>query len=114
MGLHAAEIDQLANRSVNAFPLTRVERVRDPWKICLVNIEKVFDRDGWRCKNCRVRSPRYLRGTSDLRAPELDHIIPLALGGDHDYDNVQLLCRKCNGAKGKLEESDDLFSKEVQ
>jgi hypothetical protein len=33
-------------------------------------------------------------------APELDHIIPLASGGAHVWDNVQCTCRKCNGEKG--------------
>ena len=30
----------------------------------------------------------------------LDHILPLALGGRHDDDNLQLLCGTCNMRKG--------------
>lgn len=30
---------------------------------------------------------------------EVDHIIPLARGGDHHPDNFALSCRKCNGSK---------------
>jgi len=60
----------------------------------------VFDRDGWRCKLCGVSTPKRLRGTYDDRAPELDHILPISLGGSHTLDNVQCACRKCNGAKG--------------
>ncbi len=31
----------------------------------------------------------------------LDHIIPLAHGGDNGLDNLQFLCRRCNSKKGK-------------
>jgi 5-methylcytosine-specific restriction endonuclease McrA len=62
---------------------------------------KVFERDGWRCRECRCSSPRSLRGTNDPRAPELDHIVSVADGGEHSYRNTQLLCRRCNGAKGR-------------
>jgi hypothetical protein len=65
-----------------------------------VNPISVFDRDGWRCKLCGVKTPKELRGTIDQRAPELDHIVPLSKGGAHSYENTQCLCRKCNGAKG--------------
>lgn len=61
---------------------------------------KVFDRDGWRCQICFRKTPRSKRGTIDDRAPELDHIVPLAKGGDHSYDNTQCACRRCNGLKG--------------
>jgi 5-methylcytosine-specific restriction endonuclease McrA len=66
----------------------------------VVNPTKVFDRDGWRCCQCRVKTPRKARGTYLDHAPELDHIIPLSVGGEHSYRNTQCLCRKCNGAKG--------------
>ena len=42
-----------------------------------------------------------LKGTTDPRAPEVDHIIALALRiKGHTWDNVQTLCRECNGNKG--------------
>lgn len=61
---------------------------------------RVFDRDGWRCRLCGKATPKELRGTNEQRAPELDHIMPLSLGGDHSYANTQLACRACNLAKG--------------
>jgi predicted RNA-binding Zn-ribbon protein involved in translation (DUF1610 family) len=60
---------------------------------------KVFIRDGWRCQLCNRSTPRRVMGRMVSNAPELDHIVPWAKGGAHIYDNVQCLCRKCNGAK---------------
>lgn len=65
----------------------RVERV-DPISIC--------ERDHWHCYLCGVHTPRELRGTYDDRAPEVDHVVPLAAGGAHSVDNLRCACRKCN------------------
>lgn len=61
---------------------------------------KVFERDGWRCGICGKLTLRTQRGKMHPRAPELDHIVTLADGGDHTYANTQCACRKCNGLKG--------------
>ena len=50
----------------------------------------IYDRDGWRCRNCGRR-------TRDL---EIDHIIPIAKGGKTTMSNLQTLCHKCNKKKG--------------
>jgi 5-methylcytosine-specific restriction endonuclease McrA len=49
----------------------------------------VMDRDGGKCRKCG----------SNIRL-ELDHIVPIAKGGKSERENLQLLCRKCNGEKG--------------
>jgi predicted nucleic acid-binding Zn ribbon protein len=49
----------------------------------------VFDRDGWRCQICGVSTPRSRRGTRHHNAPELDHIVPLKMGGEHSMANTQ-------------------------
>lgn len=49
----------------------------------------VWQRDGGKCVECGAKE--YL---------ELDHIIPHSEGGANTVNNVQLLCRKCNLAKG--------------
>jgi len=64
-----------------------------------VNPMRVFERDGWRCKLCGIRTPRSKRGTQADDAPELDHIIPLSRNGEHSYRNTQCTCRKCNAEK---------------
>lgn len=64
------------------------------------NVLKVFERDKWTCQLCGIKTPKKLKGSIDPRAPELDHILALALGGGHVIENCQCSCRKCNNEKG--------------
>ena len=59
----------------------------------------VLRRDGWLCYICGTDTPKHKRGTCDDDAPEVDHVIPLAAGGEHSMANCRCACRKCNGAK---------------
>lgn len=61
---------------------------------------EVLRRDRWRCKLCGRKTPERKRGSYDDDAPELDHIVPVALGGKHTRANTQCACRACNSAKG--------------
>lgn len=61
---------------------------------------EVLVRDGWRCHLCGIDTPRELRGTCDPRAPELDHVVPLSVGGAHTRENTACACRSCNISKG--------------
>jgi 5-methylcytosine-specific restriction endonuclease McrA len=61
---------------------------------------KVLERDGWKCQICMRPTPKSLRGTYKDNAPELDHIVPLARGGRHEWSNLQCACRACNSKKG--------------
>lgn len=49
--------------------------------------KKILERDG-ACNICQAKT--------DL---SIDHIIPRSLGGSHDEENLQVLCRKCNSSK---------------
>jgi 5-methylcytosine-specific restriction endonuclease McrA len=49
----------------------------------------VFERDGKVCKYCGAKK--------DLT---LDHIKPVAAGGENVLSNLQVLCRSCNSRKG--------------
>jgi len=53
--------------------------------------QRVWQTYGGKCAEC---------GATDYL--EYDHIIPHARGGSNDEKNVQLLCRRCNGAKSDL------------
>jgi predicted nucleic acid-binding Zn ribbon protein len=60
---------------------------------------EIFERDKWVCRLCGQPTVKSKRGTLDPRAPELDHIIPLSVGGLHVRTNVQCACHACNMKK---------------
>lgn len=66
---------------------------------------KVFRQSNYVCYLCGENTNPELRGTIELNAPELDHVIPLAAGGHHVISNVRCACRKCN-----IDKSDKLIT----
>lgn len=65
---------------------------------------KVIKRDHGICQICgKVCNEHDLRwGTLGPDFPTIDHIIPLAKGGSHTWDNVQCACAICNSDKRDL------------
>lgn len=57
--------------------------------------KEVFIRDGYRCQLCKRKTRPDYHFNHPLY-PNLDHIIPLARGGEHAMTNLQCLCRECN------------------
>lgn len=53
----------------------------------------IFGRDGNKCKRC---------GCQDNLT--IDHILPVASGGDESLNNLQTLCKSCNSKKGSQTE----------
>lgn len=45
------------------------------------------------CPDCKKRY-------NQRRTRSLDHVIPIAAGGAHTIDNLRVICRPCNSAKG--------------
>lgn len=60
---------------------------------------KIADRDGWCCGLCGGHIPRVVRHGHPLYLT-IDHIIPLAKGGEHSPSNVQAAHATCNYSKG--------------
>ena len=60
---------------------------------------EVFKRDKFTCQYCGRMAPDVI--------VEIDHINPVANGGDNDIMNLVTSCRDCNRGKGKTELSDD-------
>lgn len=66
-----------------------------------VKRDAVLKRDNYICQICGIKCDPNDRGWGSYGAtyPTLDHIIPLANGGTHTWDNVQCACGLCNSRK---------------
>jgi hypothetical protein len=56
------------------------------------NRQKVFERDGYRCRYCGKQLTRF--------SATLDHIQPAAEGGDNSFENLVTPCLHCNSKRG--------------
>lgn len=65
-------------------------------------LAEIAERDGWRCHICRGAVPKRLlgRGGYHPKGPSIDHLVPLAMGGDDVRANVALAHHRCNSLKG--------------
>ena len=61
--------------------------------------ETIGDRDGWKCQICNDPIDRTLH-FPDPQSFSVDHVIPIARGGLHAYDNCQATHLMCNLRKG--------------
>ena len=97
------------NRSCNKRgEITRRLRI-DGNTIENVSLEDLYKRDAGICHICggQCRYDDYTVVGDVFIAgnyyPSIDHIIPLAKGGEHSYDNVRLAHRICNARRGTKE-----------
>jgi 5-methylcytosine-specific restriction endonuclease McrA len=72
------------------------------------NREEVFERDGYVCQLCGKKTRADFKSQYHPLYPNLDHIVPLSLGGSHTKENTQCLCYKCNMEKGNIGTGDQL------
>ena len=64
-----------------------------------IDIYKLIERDGKQCYlcgdavsfDCHYNDPKY---------PTIEHVLAIANGGTHSWDNVKVACRDCNNHKG--------------
>ena len=69
------------------------QRLRKPWdgSVTAESVAAILEAQGGRCAACR----------SDIRSGyHMDHIMPMARGGESTLANLQLLCPRCNSKKG--------------
>lgn len=70
-----------------------------------VPVKAVYERDGYRCQICMRRCLKSamfskIDGRIHPLSPTIDHIVPMACGGNHEPGNLQTACHACNSAKG--------------
>lgn len=70
-----------------------------------VPVRAVYERDGYRCQICNrrcLRSAMFSKADGRIhpRSPTIDHIVPMACGGNHEPGNLQTACHACNSSKG--------------
>lgn len=69
---------------------SKARRLGLPGILTAVDLQSVYDAQGGYCQNCKT----------DLLI-QFDHIVSFWMRGDNLPDNLQLLCQRCNGHKGK-------------
>lgn len=75
--------------SVIPAPLGRAQMTRHSYDVSPALRESTFARDNYECLRC-----------GDTERLSIDHIVPLAKGGDNSPENLQTLCSTCNSIKG--------------
>lgn len=73
------------------------KRASDPG-LGLISRAEIAERDGWRCGLCRRRVDQS-RVWPDPMCASIDHVLPLARGGDNSPANLQLAHLRCNLSK---------------
>lgn len=63
------------------------------------NSRSILERDGWTCGICHEPIDRDADPLNDWAAT-IDHIVPLAKGGEHTPGNVRAAHRYCNAVRG--------------
>lgn len=70
-------------------PRTTARFHREDWRILILN--ELADRDGLTCYLCQT--------PIDRDDADIDHIIPVSLGGENRLHNLALACPDCNRQK---------------
>ena len=80
---------RLVSPALESFALKSRKEAKRPW-IPLSVQRLVIERDGNKCKYCGCTEGPF----------HIDHILPWALGGNHDPENLTIACAQCNWSKG--------------
>jgi 5-methylcytosine-specific restriction protein A len=71
---------------------------------------EIAKRQNWLCTGQQCREAKT---TQELQEYDIDHIVPLYLGGTEEPDNLQALCPGCHRRKTDQERTDALMSTNV-
>ncbi|WP_432418374.1 HNH endonuclease [Aurantimicrobium minutum] len=66
----------------------------------------IIHRDNYKCQLCYTEVNTNLPSWNEL-APEIDHIIPVHLGGDNTRNNLRLTHRVCNRSRNVTDDYDE-------
>lgn len=72
-----------------------------------IDIYKLIERDGGQCYLCGDVVLFELH-YNDAKYPTIEHVIPIAKGGTHSWDNVKVACRDCNNRKSTMTDEEYL------
>lgn len=70
--------------------MSKTRRERQSWRVRF----QIMERDGFRCHYCGTPA----RETKLV----IDHVIPLAKGGEDHSRNMAAACQPCNGGKSDI------------
>nr|WP_314074714.1 HNH endonuclease [uncultured Roseococcus sp.] len=59
--------------------------------------DRLGSEQNWRCCYCGRRTNEAAQHGHE---PSIEHVLPISLGGSHDYGNLVMACRDCNQARG--------------
>lgn len=77
---------------------THLRRTRKRYTDIPVGYERQLRADTKRCPLCSVH---LVEEPDKANSKNLDHIVPLAIGGTHTVGNVRIICRTCNLSRPK-------------
>lgn len=60
----------------------------------------IGDRDNWICHLCDRSVPKAVGSSKKRNGATVDHLVPLADGGQHSWENVALAHWSCNISRG--------------
>jgi 5-methylcytosine-specific restriction endonuclease McrA len=94
-----ADIDDFLRRVLGGEPPRDLRsRITFSARGLRISESEVVDLEECQCGRCALCGVILDKGVE----PQIDHVVPVALGGKSEMANYQILCRRCNVGKGKL------------
>ena len=92
------------SRQVNGHITSRDRAKKNGGQYAYYTRKQIFNRDGYDCYLCQepvdLTAPHVQGEPGWETYPHVEHVIPLALGGDDTLENVKIAHAKCNMDKG--------------